>query len=283
MSEVESHREVLHRTLAAADVSPSVEKSTVILRASGENADENRNLYQSVNRTLLKRLETRPLRDCTHITGEMRALSDKFHRHVLRQATKQQAEEPTVLFSLPRSDRNAASRILRWNRESWGEESSILDHLSAFDILSQGSIQLWAADGDPGVQYSLFDNELVLMQSAHAIRQHVKYVWFLQSEALHGILSKRADELIQTSESLSSGRFTRFNLNLSDPAAMDILAMLRDAPGLAPSELPPRLRGHERVTELLDDLDSCGFIERTRNGFQLARAGFEYLRYLGAT
>ena len=55
-----------------------------VVKYSPPDVQQNAAVYEHVNRILKSKIQRRGL-DCTHITGEMRALADPHHRRVIRE------------------------------------------------------------------------------------------------------------------------------------------------------------------------------------------------------
>lgn len=259
-------------TLSQLGIKSSSTMGMQVIRYSPPDAEHNARVYSRVNEILEAEIKQAGL-DCTHITGEMRALADPHHRRVVRDNFRSHMKRVDLVCYLPLKHREKAWRIWRWNRKNWGT-APWEDLLDAYDLLAEGEVRLFALAKRESIHYSVFFDNFVLLQSQHMPPSHMKHVWLIESVQLTEILREKAKRIVARAERIPPSVFRGLYLSLSSPAALDSLFTLRDG-----GRLRGAMHAHPkgRRQGILEDLIGVGFVRETKSALAITREGLEYL------
>lgn len=229
--------------------------------------EANRAIHAKTNEQLLSTLLQQSSGQCIHVTGEMRALADPFHRRLCAELAKRTDSKFTVLYNIPKQYRGSPEGVGKWNARRW-RSKGWREKLSAINLIGQAFVDVRAFDTLHEIQYSVFGNRYVQLQEKHpdeegSVQPGSKRVWLLESERLNTFLTERALEMIGRSEDIPESLFKRFFAKISGVAAQTILSRLL-AQGPAPAEtiLDNDLRMFDPgCSDVLDSLKELGFVE----------------------
>ncbi|MBI2373884.1 MAG: hypothetical protein HYV07_07795 [Deltaproteobacteria bacterium] len=271
--------EALEATLDLADVSEVKVKPSEILAASPAQKQENHKVHLHTNQLLLRVMGLEPNAECIHITGEMRALSDPFHRQVCRQFFAKHNRPISVVYNLPDDDRTSSSRIANWNRKRWSK----IDwhhHLAAFDLIAGGVATAFAFNTLEHIQYTVFGHRYVLLQEKHVDRASAKRVWLLSSAKLNEALTNQAQSIIRGSQRVPSSLFRNFTRSLSSLSSLQILSILAREGEKRREYFDTHRAFHQaEIASSVDDLSTMGFISLESAGvIKITGEGESFLR-----
>jgi hypothetical protein len=251
--------------------------------------EANEQLYRSVNQDfLLPMVEKEDPKECIHVTGEMRALSDRLHRLVCRKMVKKYNNRFKMVISLSSVEESYykmnsffGREIMRWVRKEWrGLNLNWFDYLDVFDLLSDEEVTLYRLRQPEKIHFSIFAGEYVLLQAEHPPGTHVKEVWLLKSELLYKQLLAKCKEIINKAELLHPRVFRDFMLSISGPSAANILFLLRENKKMMIKQLISELKSLELLEDAYNNLRAAGFIEEMENYCLLTEEGKEYANFL---
>jgi hypothetical protein len=208
----------------------------------------------------------------------MRALADPLHRIVCKELWKRYKSQFDMVFYLPPNYKRTAQDIMKYNRKAWGQ-SSWIDHLEVFDLLSDGIVNLYASPHLEKIHYTVYNDKYVLLQAEHEHLQHVKEVWLLESESLAERFLSYAKEVRSKCEYLQPILFKRFTLSISSEIALHVLFSLYDEEKIEKETLYRELKKIKLFQEsCLEDLEAIGFIQEVDGFIKLTEDGKEYLK-----
>lgn len=223
-----SDEQALISTLKLAGIAnPKLDKIRT-LEFSRANKKENKRVHDATNRLILDLLESEDLGTCIHVTGEMRALADPFHRQVCEEMRRRDKGSFHVLYHLPTDRHQNAAALVQWNLSRWaaGRTRRWDEELRTIDVIGNRSVDLLAYDTLQEIQYSVFGKKYVLLQEKHPDTSVSKRVWLLESDDINGHLSERARTFIDNAVNIDEGMFREFAVNLSGVAARRCLSKL---------------------------------------------------------
>jgi len=273
-------KQALLLTLSLADVALPWSKIKV-LDASKRDPFQNKRVYDATNRLLLDLLRSNELGICIHITGEMRALTDPFHRQVCEEMQRRVERCFDVLYQIPRDRLYKAASIVGWNLSRWakGHQRRWEEDLRTIDVIARRSVELFAYDTLDIVQYSVFGNKYVLLQEKHQERPRSKRVWLLESEQLNILLTERSRAYLRSATEIDEGLFHEFVTNVSGIAAHRYLKRLDHASVDRESLLADRFVQYyvEEPQDVLDALIVMGFVHRRKERLSISPTGRQFL------
>lgn len=252
---------------------------------SKPDAAGNKNVHAKTNEQLLNVLLQNRAGPCIHITGEMRALADPFHRRICAELVKRAKAKFTVIYNAP-DDSPKLDPVSRWAR-TW-KSKKWADRLSAINLIGDSYVDVRGYNTLNEIQYSVFGNRYTLLQEKHAddggsSTTLVKRVWLLESEKLNSFLTDRAMAMVGNATDVPEALFKRFSAKVTGLTAQTILKKLA-IEGALPVEqaIGPALSAFD--TDALSDLEALkaiGFIQHTEVGtVNLTPDGAQYLKAL---
>lgn len=280
-----SQEEQLRITLALAGVEVESLKLPKIL--SHGNLDGSiKHTHRETNNKIQECLNNNSLGECIHITGEMRALTDPFHRYLCEEISQKKKSVFRVVYNLPEEYMANSTKILESNLEGWALDKSNrkwYEELRTIYSIANRSVNLYAFDTSNEIQYSVFGNRFILLQEKHQDRARKKHTWLLESESVNQFLTDKAEKLIKASKDVDGGNYRKFTSNISSIASKMILSALSKSSFLSAEKL--LLDSHindftETPHEIIESLNVMGFIERINNTdlIKIAQAGREFIK-----
>ena len=272
-------RRVLSETLIASGYERGSE-GVDCLAFSKPTPEGNKAVHLRANETLLDVLVRNEPGPCFHVTGEMRALTDPFHRRLCAELSRQPNSRFTVLYDPRESDRNTPEGVGRQSARSWGSKHWA-DKISALNLIGEAIVDVRAYDTLDKIQYSVFGNRYVLLQEKHE-DPVPKRVWLLKSLRLNEHLTDRAFRMSCEAHDIPEALFRRFSSRLNGITArllLKALAAKRDRASDAEVLTDALQRFDPEAGLVLEDLIAIGFVNRvTSNSLCLTKTGEQYLR-----
>jgi hypothetical protein len=273
------HEEELRRTIHLLGVTVGMPK--VLLH--GCSGREIKAVHRKTNDLIQECLKANALGECIHVTGEMRALTDPFHRYLCEEINHSDQRVFRVIFNLPEEYTENTTKILEWNLEGWARDNSErkwYEELRTIYSIANRSVSLYAFDTSHEVQYSVFGNRYTLLQEKHACRTSNKHTWLVESEDMNSLLAVRANALIKKAKDIDEGNYRRFTQNINGIASRRFLSLL-SAAHILPIErlITDSIASDftESTQEILDGLMLMGFIEiHKRESVAITNAGREF-------
>lgn len=273
---LEDYADVRKETLRLAGIDDSPPDLEVI-DCSPPHPSRAGEVYSKTNQVLRSEIRKKPLGKNIHITGEMRAISYPDHRGVIREDWESHRELFEMVCYMPPESRRSAAEIWKWNRGNWGNVTW-QNHLDAFNLISDGEIDLYTSPERERVHFSVFGDQYVLLQSEHPSHLEEKYIWFLRSYVLNQQLGEKARMILQKSTRIPQGEFKGFLDNLSSEYALHVLFSLADSSSEMKSILSAKIGSEGYRLNILSDLMSVGFVKETNKLLNLTDDGREYLQ-----
>lgn len=264
----ENHEEYLRQTLDLLGFHGELPK--VIIH--GCSRESIKSVHLETNNLIKMNIENNSLGECIHITGEMKALIDPFHRYLCEVISQKEQKVFRMIFNLPKKYAQNTTKILEWNLESWASISPVRkwhEKLRTIYSIANRSVNLYASDTLNEIQYSVFGNKYILLQEKHKEKIREKHTWLIESESVNTTLSMRAEELIKKSQDIDEGNYRRFTQNINSIAARRFLLLLKDNDSLPNENLIEDGIANdftESVQEVLESLIIMDFIKPIANG-----------------
>lgn len=217
----------LEQTLESVGIKGKLPK----IISHGYSSGDIKNTHRETNNLLQKSLKNNSLGECIHITGEMRALTDPFHRYICEEINQQEKDVFRVVYNIPEENMKNSTSILKWNLESWASDKSDrkwYEELRTIYAIANRSVNLYALDTSNEIQYSVFGNKYILLQEKHEDRVRNKHTWLLESELVNSTLTAKANELIKMSKDVDEGNYRKFTKNITGIASKRFLSMLKN-------------------------------------------------------
>lgn len=276
----------LSETLANLGVTGVDLHSIKIIDRSEPVAEDNRQVYQSANNTLLTLIEQGDPGECIHVTGEMRALSDHLHRSVCRQILERRGDRVNMIGYVPAVVRNRkredseywkemGRETLRWMRENW-PDATWLDCVDALDLVADAEVNLYSLPRQEEMHYSIFGDRYVLLQAKHPHGQHTKSVWFIESKPVYSRLTTRAHKTLERARYIPASIFSELTLSLSSPSALHVLFYLVEK-SISKEEQSRQLEDLDVSRNVFLDLEAAGFVSEVEDFLQITSEGENYL------
>jgi len=261
-----NYEEKLRQTLSLLGIYEALPK--VILHGCSE--EDIKNVHKETNNIIHECMKNNNIGECIHITGEMRALTDPFHRYLCEEISQKEQKVFRVVFNLPETHMQNATKIIEWSLEGWASDKSGRkwhEELRTIYSIANRSVSLYAFDTSNDIQYSVFGSKYILLQEKHDDRIAIKHKWLLESESINSMLLMRAEELIKKSKDIDGGNYRKFTQNVNSIASKRFLALLSktDLPieKLIIDEIAKDFV--ESTQEILENLIIMGFIEIREN------------------
>jgi hypothetical protein len=273
---------VLLKTLELANVKNPPLNKIKVLEFSHAKTTENKRVRDAANHLILSLMETNDLGTCIHITGEMRALTDPFHRQICEEMRRRGKGSFYVLFHIPYDRIQDAASLVEWNLSKWSEFQSRRwrEELRTIDLIANRSVNLLAYNNFNDIQYSVFGHKYILLQEKHNIAAVNKRIWLLESEAVNEILAERGRQLLSSGRDVNEGLFRDFTLNLSGVAARRFLSKLEKG-SIEKNKLlrDPFIRNYaQNPQDSFKALQIMKFIDENKDGlFSITQGGRDFL------
>ena len=239
-------------------------------------------VYKRCNEVLLAELQKQSLGQIRHVTGEMRAISDPFHRYVCSLSYRRYGVPGEICAWLPPEHRISGRAVWEWNRRNWPARTRWQDHLDVFHRIAAGETVLYGLSKLEEMHFSLFGRDLVQLQERHDHAKHTKRVWLLKSRRLWDALLPTVERCFGDALEIPSRMFANFAALLSDPLHLDVLVRLTDEKTICEGEIGT-LCGSFGTSfgEVMADLQVAGFINREENRYAITTGGMEFLELSG--
>lgn len=225
--EIIDQEDSLRRTLELVGIDDP--KYSII--SHGFYSEERKETHKQTNDLIKICLEKNVLGDCIHITGEMRALTDPFHRYLCDEINQRDKEVFRVIYNLPEDHMRNSTTILEWNLESWNsdrEKRKWYEELRTIYSIANRSVNLYALDTSNEIQYSVFGNEYILLQEKHEDKTENKHTWLLKSESLNSELTNKAIELVNRATDIDESNYRKFTKDINSIASKRYLSILAE-------------------------------------------------------
>jgi hypothetical protein len=247
---------------------------------------ENDAVYNAANDLLVDLIKDKSVGRCIHVTGEMRALADPFHRRVCAEIFQRSSEKFSLIYNIPPSYRGSPEGVGQWNSESW-RSSGWIDRLSAFSIIGKDIVDVFAFDTLDQIQFTVFGSRYTLLQEKHKDEIQngggpiPKRVWLLECEKLNSRFTEKATAIKDESEIIPDALFRRFAVSIHSVSSREIISRLVKAGGSAHREriLDDKLCQFDPQAEShISSLKTIGFIRCTGDdGLTITDEGRQYL------
>jgi hypothetical protein len=242
--------------------------------------NSSKRIYETTNKKLLELVKSSDLGKCIHVTSEMRALTDPFHRQICEEMRRQNKGGFIILYKVPLEQRRTAASLVEWNLIRWGKGKIRRweEELRTIDVVANRAVDLFAYEGQNQIQFSVFGHQFILLQERHLDLSKKKRVWFLKSDRISQILIIKAESLIKGAEEIDEGMFREFTLNLSSPASSRCLKKLASKSYEKSSLLRDSIVNYEPdILGVLYSLKTMEFItEDDHHVFNITRKGYEF-------
>lgn len=224
---------------------------------------------------------------CVHITGEMRALADPFHRRICSEIRKRTDSKFSLVYDIPEQFRKTPEGLATWNAEKW-KGNGWADRLSAFNIIGEDIVDVYAYATLNSIQYSVFGDRFILLQGKHddlsktqaTEEKKRKMVWLLESEQVHAALCESAEMTKEAAEVIPDSLFKQFSAAVHGVTSREILRRLIDAGGsdLREKIVDDDLHYFDQAAEsTLAALKSIEFVRcSAAGGLQITSEGRQY-------
>lgn len=196
-------------------------------------------VHLETNKLLEKSFKNNSLGECIHITGEMRALTDPFHRYLCDQINKKNENVFKVVYNLPEEYSNNTIKIIERNLDNWSLNKGFnwIEELRTIYSIANRSVNLYSHNTTNEIQYSVFGNKYILFQGEHEDKSKEKHTWLLESESLNIALTQKAEKLIDISTDINEGHYRKFTQELNGFTAKKILSLLNREESLEDSQI----------------------------------------------
>jgi hypothetical protein len=276
------HLNALRRTLDSAGVPRRATSALKVLEFGDASPVGNAKVHDATNRLILSLLATSELRECIHVTGEMRALTDPFHRNLCAAMAAREKGMFTVLYHAPEEHRASPDKLVRWNLSRWAAktERKWWEELKTIDVIAQRAVDLRAYDTLDEIQFSVFGGRYILLQEKHSDAAP-KRVWLIESEEINATLSEKAREFSARAVDVDESWYRDFSLNLSGMSARRMLLALRDGARMPSDELCALAEGLSSTAprDALDALDAMAFVKNDASDkWHITAAGENFLK-----
>lgn len=274
----------LFKTLEHAGITDSQSYKLSVLK-EGKTRDAIKSVHKETNSLIQDRLSNKSLGECIHITGEMRALTDPFHRYMCEQISNKSEEDIfKIVYNLPEEKINSVTEIVEWNLDNWSSKMKNrkwVEELRTIHSIANRSVNLYTLDTSNKIQYSVFGNKYILLQEDHKDKADTKHTWLLESEALNAELTIKASELIKISENVDEGYYGKFTQNIGGISSKRLLNMLTEKNKLSRDILLNDIIAKDftdDVDEILKSLKIMNFIaEDNFSDISITTNGREFL------
>ena len=290
LTKVDEH--ALAATFEQAGVATIDPRKVTWLAFSGPDQAKNELVYSEANDRLVKLIKDNSVGHCIHVTGEMRALADPFHRRVCAEIYQRGQEKFSLIYSIPPGYRESPEGVGRWNAESW-RRSGWVDRLSAFSMIGKDIVDVFAYDTLDKIQFTVFGNRYLLLQEKH--KDEVsgstrgapipKRVWLLSCEKLNHAFAEKAAVIKNDAEALPDALFRRFAVSIHGVTSRQIINRLVESGGRGHVDqiIDETLRRFDSQVEAhLTALKTIGFVKNgLANMLDLTNEGRQYFASVG--
>ena len=254
------------------------------IRCHGDSEKSIKKVHKETNLLIQKSLNNNRLGECVHITGEMRALTDPFHRYLCEEISLKEQKIFRVIFNLPENKTWDTTSILKWNLEGWANDRPLrkwYEDLRTIYSIANRSVRLYALNTSNEVQYSVFGHKYILLQEKHKDRVKNKNTWLIESETINTNLLMMAEEKVNISKRIDAGNYRKFTRNINGIASKRFLSKLKSK-----THIPIDILLDDNIAndftdsphEILDTLNVMGFIKFQNDELvQITQSGREFI------
>ena len=223
----------LSATFEQAGIGTVDPRKVTCLAFSEANQVDNELVYSAANDLLVTLIKDKSVGHCIHVTGEMRAEADPFHRRVCAEIYERGQEKFSLIYNIPPKYRDSPEGVGQWNAESW-RRSGWVDRLSAFSIIGKDMVDVFAYDTLDKIQFTVFGDRYVLLQEKHNDEVNedpkggaiLKRVWLLACEKLNQAFAEKALAIKSDAEALPDALFRRFAVSIHGVTSRAIISRL---------------------------------------------------------
>lgn len=236
-----------------------------VLFEAGPNYEEISRAYGATNDLLRQQATGSRGLESVHITGEARALIDAAHRRVLRLAGAG-GVVPVVgcHYEEGGGSDDAATFFQRegafWKSPPW------TDLVDVAAMVASGSVALVRLAEPAPIHYSLFGDDLVLLQDRHEHPSDLKRVWLVHSQDLHAELKPKAKAYLERGRRLDRAAFDAMLESIHSPEAIDLA-----------SDLEANESVERQASVEANALIAFGFVRSDENRLLLTESGRAWL------
>ncbi|MBK8814871.1 MAG: hypothetical protein IPN42_04880 [Methylococcaceae bacterium] len=262
-------------------------KSTDCVAFSSADSKENEAVHTRTNEQLLETLIKKDdVGYCIHITGQMRALADPFHRRLCAELANRSNSRFIVIYNIPEQFRQSPEGVGEWNAQRWASKTWV-QKLSAMNLIGDALVDVRAYNTVQEIEYSVFGNRYIQLQEKHFDEDESpspkpKRVWLLNSEKLNGFLTEKAINIINNADDIPEALYKRFFAKVSGVSSQNIMAKLIKEGAIHIEKLLD-----ERLLEFdpdaasnLDILKSIGFIKLSeQNRVSITEDGKQFIGF----
>ena len=229
MQQDKKDRAALVATLSASGFGNNF-RDVECLAFSKATVEGNEAVHLKANEQLLEVLMREDAGPCYHITGEMRALADRFHRRLCLELNKRADSRFVVIYNIPEEFRQTPDGVGKWSSNCWGSKSWT-EKLSAMRLIGDQVVDVRAYNTTDEIQYSVFGNRYVLLQEKHweevwSHKSKPKRVWLLRSAHLNEFLTAKAMKIANVAADIPETLFRRFSARVNGITSRIILNTL---------------------------------------------------------
>ncbi|RXJ98139.1 hypothetical protein CRV02_14020 [Arcobacter sp. CECT 8989] len=268
---------IFFETLEKADIIDFNKEKIKSLHYGFDKESRNK-VHLETNNLLEDSLNKNSLGECIHITGEMRALTDPFHRYLCEKINNTNEDVFKVVYNLPQNLMNDTTKIIEWNLDNWSLNKGFnwIEELRTIYSIANRSVNLYSLDTTNKIQYSVFGNKYILFQGAHEDKSNEKHTWLLESESLNIALTQNAEKLINISTDINEGHYRKFTQELNSFASKRVLSILGTKDIIQDSQIfsDTVLQDlTDSIEETLNVLKAIKFINYEQNQLKLTLKG----------
>ena len=237
----------------------------------GNTKDTISKTHKETNTLIQRCLRDDSLGSCIHITGEMRALKDPFHRYICEEMNHNEKEIFKVVYNLPKIEIGTFFDVIKSNIDGWatgGRTSNWIDDLRAIYSIANRSVNLFTYDTSNEIQYSVFGDRYILLQEKHESGAKSKATWLIESETINSTLADRAESIINGSVDVDGSDYREFSRQLNSIASKRILSLLCDGVSSTDNLLNDDIVKDYSESPIfaLNAIETMGFVRKNSEG-----------------
>lgn len=233
-------------------------------------------VYRTVNEHLLSVLETTQLGQCKHLTGECAALVDPLHRRACRVMWEQYRESCEITSWIPSEHQQSPASLASWHLSNWKDRCLSWRHsLDVFFLLGTPIVRHFTTKAMPEMHYSIFGNDMVLLQAQHPHPKMTKHVWFVRSSSLNTELRRRLAEEHRHATPINQNLYREFTFSIQSRPAIGVLSILSSDGTIRVGDVLRHVPGAN--TTHIEHLVIMGFVQRSDDVLTLTQEGSEFL------
>lgn len=273
--------ENLKKTLTYAGIN-DIKITEGMIKSYGFLEKDRKNVHNQTNNLLKSSLDKNSLGECIHITGEMRALTDPFHRYLCDQINLKDKDVFKVVYNHPDIEMNNTVDMLKWNLKKWTSKNKKRiwqEELKTIYSIANRSVSLYALDTSNEIQYSVFGYKYILLQEKHDDLATQKHTWLLESESLNAELTLKAENYIKKAKKLEEGNYRKFTQELNNVSSQRFLSLISKSEKSIIELLEDKLAMDftDSTQEILDTLRVMNFLNINDNKVSITESGREFI------